>query len=60
MIYDKYDILELYCKTKVKYLPPHLQILILTNNYRVFLATLVALHFTPVSEWVSGQSFGLA
>ena len=25
-----------------------------------FLATLVALHFTPVSEWVSGQSFGLA
>ena len=26
----------------------------------VFLATLVALHFTPVSESVSGQSFGLA
>ena len=25
----------------------------------IFLATLVALHFTPVSEWVSGQSFGL-
>ena len=29
-----------------------------------FLATLVALHFTPVSksvsEWVGGQSFGLA
>ena len=25
----------------------------------VFLATLVALHSTPVSEWVSGQSFGL-
>ena len=26
----------------------------------IFLATLVALHFTPVSEWVSGQSFELA
>ena len=25
-----------------------------------FLATLVALHFTPVSNSVSGQSFGLA
>ena len=25
-----------------------------------FLATLVALHFTPVSKWVSEQSFGLA
>ena len=26
---------------------------------RLFLATLVALHLTPVSESVSGQSFGL-
>ena len=25
-----------------------------------FLATLVALHLTPVSKWVSGQSFELA
>ena len=25
-----------------------------------FLATLVALHFTPASQWVGGQSFGLA
>ena len=25
-----------------------------------FLATLVALHFTPVSKWDSGQSFELA
>ena len=25
-----------------------------------FLATLVALHLTPVSQWVSGQSFELA
>ena len=34
-----------------------------TNEYLPegeFLATLVALHFTPVSKWVSGQSFGLA
>ena len=35
-----------------------------TEAILIFLATLVALHFTPVSksvsQWLSGQSFGLA
>ena len=36
------------------------QIFKMTNLlYAEFLATLVALHFTPVSESVAGQSFGL-
>ena len=30
------------------------------GSLNLFLATLVALHFTPVSKWVSEQSFGLA
>ena len=31
----------------------------MVENQVSFLATLVALHFTPVSERVAGQSFGL-
>ena len=30
------------------------------RNDGVFLTTLVALHLTPVGQWVGGQSFGLA